>query len=90
MNIPRFEAQVSQIQVPTIKNYQEEENATIAKALSDFGSSLLGISAKVYAGQQIQNKKQMQELFEERRTLIKNNADTEHVDEMLRSLGAKI
>ena len=47
MSIPRFNAQIQAIQVPSMKNYQEEENASIAKSLADFGGKIIGISAKI-------------------------------------------
>ena len=47
MAVPRFSAQISQLQVPTMKNYQEQQNASIAQSLNDFGASLLSISSKI-------------------------------------------
>lgn len=90
MNIPRFEAQISQIQVPTMTNYQEQENETIAKALSDFGSNLLRVSFRQYEEKEKQKKSQIEDLLIERRTLVKNKANTEHVDEMLKDLGVEV
>lgn len=47
MAIPRFNAQIGGIQIPSMKNYQEEENAEIAKSLGKFGSDILSISTKI-------------------------------------------
>ena len=56
MAIPRFSAQITQIQVPSMKNYQQQENASIAQSLNDFGASLLSISSKIqFAKQQKEN-----------------------------------
>jgi len=48
MQIPRFNAQIQSIQVPTMKNYQEEQNASIANSLAKFGSALFvgGMNSK--------------------------------------------
>ena len=47
MAIPRFTAQIQATQVPSMKNYQEEQNASIAKSLADFGGKILGLSVKI-------------------------------------------
>lgn len=41
MAIPRFTAQIGQIQIPSMKNYQAEQNQSIAESLAKFGSDLM-------------------------------------------------
>lgn len=48
MAIPRFTARITEIQVPSMKNYQEEQNASIAKSLANFGYTMLGSAIKLY------------------------------------------
>lgn len=87
MAIPRFNARIGQIQVPSMKNYQEEQNASIAKSLADFGSALLGGAIELDAYRRRSEKKEIEETLKERSILKHNKADTTDVDKRLAALG---
>ena len=65
MTIPRFNAQISQIQAPSMQNYQEKENSSIAQSLADFGGSILHTSIKVGAEEQKEKERQAQKTSNE-------------------------
>ena len=47
MSIPRFNAQIGKIQVPSMQNYQEKQNESISRSLADFGGKILSGSMKL-------------------------------------------
>lgn len=67
MQIPRFYAQIQAIQVPSIKNYQEEENKSITESLAKFGSDLFSAALKLEEKMKLQQAEKDNVLFEETR-----------------------
>ena len=93
MAIPRFTAIINQVQVPSMKNYQEEQNESIAKSLADFGSSLLFGAEKLFIHQEQKKKEQIDELLKQRGNLISNKADASliaEIDERIKALGGSV
>lgn len=80
MPIPRFNAQIGQVQIPSMNNYQEEQNASIAKSLAKFGSDLLGTTIKAYQEHENKMKKHLASLIEYRGYAEKNGAPKEYLD----------
>ena len=77
--IPRFQAQIQSLQVPSMKNYQEQQNASITQSLAQFGSELM--TGVINAKKQKDSK--YNELLQEEKTLSgrddtvkKNNENT--------------
>lgn len=93
MAIPRFTARINQLQVPSMKNYQEEQNASIAKSLADFGSSLLFGAEKLFLHQEQKKKEQIDALLQQRSNLVANKADKAmiaEIDERIKALGGNV
>lgn len=59
--IPRFNAQLQALQVPSMRNYQAEQNASIAQSLSKFGSDIMSgiVNAKKQRGSKYYELEQM-------------------------------
>jgi len=53
MAIPRFNAQIQSLQVPSMRDYQAEQNASIAQSLANFSKKILGITSSI-----MENKKE--------------------------------
>ena len=53
MTIPRFNAQIQSLQVPSMRDYQAEQNASIAQSLANFSKKILGITSSI-----MENKKE--------------------------------
>lgn len=76
MAIPRFNAQITQIQVPSMKNYQEEQNNSITKSLADFGSGVFEISMRLKMAQMMGSKADLQEATNILRKTYQNKNST--------------
>ena len=53
-NIPRFNAQISQISVPTLQNYQQNQNEQIYKTVANIADKTATMAEKFYSAQKIE------------------------------------
>ena len=80
MAIPRFNAQLQSIQVPSMKNYQEEQNASIAQSLARFSKQMLGIANEIYSEKKKQDNRDLEAaLVRLRRVMQSKNATPEEI-----------
>lgn len=53
VSIPRFEAQIGRISVPTMQNFQQEQNEQIYKAVASVANTASNIAEKLYSEQKM-------------------------------------
>lgn len=52
-NIPQFDAQIQQIQVPSLRNFQEEQEQEIYKSVAEVSQRATNVAENLYAAQQM-------------------------------------
>jgi len=80
MTIPRFNAQIQSLQVPSMKDYQAEQNASIAQSLANFSRQMLGVADKIYSNQEKQKQQNLEAAMQRLRLVYQSkNATPEEI-----------